>query len=339
MGKLIVVVGGQFGSEAKGTVAAHLSRTEDKPMAAIRVAGPNAGHTVYDAEGREFKLRQIPVAAVTNPAAQLLIAAGSEVDEAVLTAEIETLEAAGHMVRSRLHIDPQATVLGPQHIVQEQGLSARIGSTAKGIGAARADRIFRQAELWGSDGEHVSSAALARLTLARGGTVLVEGTQGYGLGLHAGYYPYCTSSDCRAVDFLGMAGLSPWDQHVTELEVWITVRTRPIRVAGNSGPLLGETSWEDLGFEPETTTVTGKIRRVGEWDSGLVWEAIRANGGPSPSVRLALTFLDYDVPEAAGATEIGDGALRERLDWYARQVYPVPIELVGTGPQSMIDLR
>ena len=66
MGKLQVIVGGQAGSEAKGHVAAQLASPELTPegLAAVRVAGPNAGHSAVDATGRKWALRQIPVAAV-----------------------------------------------------------------------------------------------------------------------------------------------------------------------------------------------------------------------------------------------------------------------------------
>ena len=46
-GRLIAVVGGQYGSEGKGAVAGYLSATSEAPFMGIRVAGPNAGHTVY----------------------------------------------------------------------------------------------------------------------------------------------------------------------------------------------------------------------------------------------------------------------------------------------------
>ena len=68
------------------------------------------------------------------------------------------------------------------------------------------------------------------------------------------------------------------------------LRTLPIRVAGESGPLFAETTWEQLADEsngyirPERTTVTNLIRRVGRWDSELAREAVQANGGV-PTVR------------------------------------------------------
>jgi adenylosuccinate synthase len=98
-----------------------------------------------------------------------------------------------------------------------------------------------------------------------------------------------------------MAGISPWDSAVTEFEVWVVFRTRPIRVAGPSGPLPGETTWDALGLQPEYTTVTGNLRRVGAWDAERAAAAVRDNGG-APVVRLAFTMLDQAFPEVAGET-------------------------------------
>ncbi len=52
-GRLIAVVGGQYGSEGKGAVAGYLSSTSEAPFMGIRVAGPNAGHTVKILPGAE----------------------------------------------------------------------------------------------------------------------------------------------------------------------------------------------------------------------------------------------------------------------------------------------
>lgn len=335
MGKLIIVVGGQYGSEGKGAIAAHLAKVNPDPIMAVRVGGPNAGHTVYDDEGRRWPLRQLPTAAVSRPDAQLVVGPGSEVDMEVLRREVADLEAAGHAVMHRLHVDPQATLLEPRHIKEEQakGMSERIGSTAKGIGAARADRIWRRANLYGG----TRNTALAAYEWLGGhGDVLIEAAQGYGLGLHAGFYPHCTSGDCTAVDAAAMAGITPWAAPVDAVEPWVVFRPYPIRVAGNSGPMHGETSWKALGLPPEYTTVTQKERRVGRWDPELARRALQANGGG----HVALTMLDQVVPAVEGLTE------REQLPEIA---WPViegferglgrRVELVGTSPTSIVDLR
>ena len=377
-GKLIVVAGAQYGSEAKGHVADQLSRPEvaGDNVVVARVAGPNAGHTVYGVcpeecaagtrgedhfsgdkwIGHPWRLRSVPVAAVSNPEADLVIAAGSEIDYDVLMSEVVALDQAGYQASRRLVIDDQATMLEPKHIQREvdDKIQERLGSTAKGIGAARADRIWRYAKTWGDHvgaadgtGRMTDAAEFMRMRLGQGATVIIEGTQGYGLGLHAGHYPQCTSSDCRAIDFLAMAGLSPWEPEVAEFGVWLAARVRPIRVAGNSGPIKGETTWQDLNLPEEYTTVTKKVRRVGEWDGALVARAVRANGG-APVVRLALTMVDTVFPEftnAEGAFPEWDGVYPEerepidRLTAYIKQIEDevgAPVRMVATSPTTVL---
>lgn len=366
MGKLIVVAGSQYGSEGKGHVTDHLTRPENlmggASLVAVRVAGPNAGHVVYGAcpircdrgpdhahngrpIGHPWKLRAVPVAAVSNRDASLVIADGSEVDLAVLQEEIDQLDSAGYKVSSRIGISIEATVLEPSHIKEEEtdGIQSRLGSTAKGIGAARANRIWRYAKRYDGDYAMVQDTTKYLYNaLDSGKTVLIEGTQGYGLGLHAGNYPFCTSSDTRAIDFLAMAGISPWYPAVTSFEVWLATRVRPIRVAGNSGPMKEETSWQELGLPEERTTVTNKVRRVGGWDPALVRRAIRANGGdyPDSPVRLAFTMVDTVLPGIAGYDRYPnreDAQTREALaDWiaYKENELNTPVGFIGTSPNT-----
>lgn len=356
MGTLTVVVGAQYGSEGKGAIVGYLAKELDSSDTVIRVAGPNAGHTAYDPDGREWKLRAVPVAAATNTECQLHIAAGSEIDLGVLLGEIEALEAAGHKVAERLTIHPSATILESHHIYRESadGIVGRVGSTGKGIGAARADRIWRKAttfgelareyEVTGTVFERPRIDALVKLVSQPGpfqltdrGDVIIEGTQGYGLGLHTTNYPQVTSSDCRAIDFLAMAGISPWDDKIHDLKITLVARVFPIRVAGNSGPLQGETSWNDLGLPEERTTVTNKVRRVGAWDEALVKEAIRANGGGSwgPHVEIALTMLDQLHPEMRDETELLPAS--EAYITELENTLCTPISFVGTGPDTVIE--
>lgn len=376
MGKVSVVVGGQYGSEAKGAVAgrlASLGRNTDtlgseRQVVGVRVGGPNAGHTVYgkcptgctdvhtEQVGNElhpWRLRQVPVAAVTNRVAALLIAAGSEIDPVVLKDEIEQLDSAGYNVSRRLMLDRSATILTQEHIEREatSDLTDRLGSTAKGIGAARSDRIWRIAKTVNDEagGEFkdmsvVYGASYLTGALSVGAHVVVEGTQGYGLGLHTSYYPQVTSGDTRAIDFLAQAGISPWANCVNELEVWIAVRTKPIRVAGNSGPMVGETSWDKLGIKPEKTTVTRKTRRVARFDTGLVAQAVHANGGiNNPKVKLALMMVDYEIPGLYGRVDL-DGITAEdrrklmELVWYISEATESRVFMLGTSPTTIIEL-
>lgn len=364
MGRLHVVVGGQYGSEAKGHVTGWLAKSPHV-AAVARIAGPNAGHTAYNS-GVGFALRQVPCAAVTNYDCRLIIAAGSEIDPEVLYHEINSLEAAGIPVRERLFVDPEATVIEPAHRETETALTSVIGSTGKGIGAARSDRIMRRACTWfqwlkGGHSEAdadwlpnmAPTAPMLYSALASDKDVIIEGTQGYGLGLHAGEYPFCTSSDCRAIDFLAMAGLSPWMPEV-ELQVWPVFRTYPIRVAGNSGPMMRELTWEDLAartngyIQPERTTVTKKIRRIGEWDARLAFQAMLANGYPALCINPVLTFVDYVFPDLA---DVDDRQVLDQHTALWHFIGEIEQDLGGgfgltaglaaftTGPDTLVSLR
>lgn len=339
MNKLTVVVGGQFGSEGKGAVAAHLHRTQRYGWA-VRVAGPNAGHTVVDSKGLRWPLRQIPVAAVADPDCALYIAPGSEVDLNVLAGEVRGLEDAGIKVKHRLFVSPEATVIHDGYAMMEKLLVERSGSTGKGIGAARAARLMRAAQRYGDLPKSQLPVSLHGVqinnqALMANGPVLIEGTQGFGLGLHAGWYPHCTSSDCRAVDFCAMAGISPWDW---DLRVVVCLRPYPIRIAGNSGPMHQETTWEALGLPVEYTTVTKKPRRVGQWDPALARRAVAANG--RSRCVIAFTMADQVVPEVAG---LSGSAVRHR-DVLARWVGRIEadtgsdVRYVGTGPSTMLEV-
>lgn len=348
-----VVVGGQFGSEAKGHVTQWLCRNLKGGVFNIRTGGPNAGHTAYaNGSGVAFKFRQLPVGALQS-GVLLGIAAGSEIDLDVLRREIEDVEAAGFQLSHRLFIDPEATIVEQRHIVAEADMNARIGSTAKGIGAARSDRIMRTALRFGDVNPYNPIASVqmmpisdqVRLFMRSSGTiglraVVIEGTQGHGLGLHAGYYPYCTSGDVDTVHQLAACNLYPGEFRI---QPWVVLRTYPIRVAGNSGPMVDEINFTELSarlghpVDPERTTVTNRIRRIGEWDGPLARSAVAANGGQLANV--VLTFVDYWYPDLRGATVPPDPAhpfwvrIRQVEDEVGTRVFAV-----STGPTTMFAL-
>lgn len=369
-----VVTGAMFGSEGKGHVTAQLLSNPDliaetQPALNIRVAGPNAGHTVIDRNGVAFPLRTVPVGAAVNEYASLYLAPGSEIELEVLENEVTLLRSHGHKVEN-LFISGEATVLEQKHKDIETSLDihAKLGSTGKGIGAARADRIMRSATRFI---DHPDAMALAKKIGAKvldataalkfidewvngddDAVIVIEGTQGYGLGLHAGHYPTCTSSDARAIDFLAMAGISPWSHGIEFLSIWLVARVYPIRVAGNSGPLKGETTWENLGLPIEKTTVTQKVRRVGKWDPDLIRAAAVANGAfvggpvlfqqrPGVEVVVALTMADQKIPDLHGHSDANDlsEVTADKLDRLLKKVQTdagVPVAMVTTGPDTAI---
>lgn len=363
MKSLKVVVGAQYGSEAKGHVTARILDHQhqhdamfDKPVPQVnvRVAGPNAGHTAYDVNGKPWALRSVPVGATREYPMTLVIAPGSEIDLPVLLEEWESLTDAGWTHNKVLYVDPSATLIEDVHKEAEKNfqLVNKIGSTGKGIGAARANRIMREAKRLVDSPDTIK--AIKGMTGAvhfepyqysMNDQVVIEGTQGYGLGLHGLHYPQCTSSDCRAIDFCAMAGLNPWQAEM--FRVVAVARMYPIRVAGNSGPMHEETTWEELGLPQEMTTVTKKVRRVGRWDPALVRDAVKANGG-GQHVMLALTMVDQQWPELQDVNSWGEALDVMRLKtgasysehglWkFMREVGGVtgaPVGLITTGPNT-----
>ena len=83
-GKLTVLVGGQYGSEGKGAVAAHVA--EDYSVH-VRVGSPNAGHTIYWA-GEKHVMQSIPCGWI-NPNAKIVIGRGALLNMKQFMKELE----------------------------------------------------------------------------------------------------------------------------------------------------------------------------------------------------------------------------------------------------------
>jgi adenylosuccinate synthase len=294
-----IVVGGQFGSEGKGKVAHWLAARRDARLA-IRVGGPNSGHTVVAQDGQRRVLRQLPTPLLHRGIAGV-IASGAYLDLPTLLEEIADVGA----TPDRLRIDGFAVIVEDEHKrLEAESLVRRIASTGSGTGEALSNRVRRVEELRFARDVPALAPFLAdtveetRAALQRGDRIVIEGTQGFGLSLlHGRSYPYSTSRDTTAAGALSEAGLSPLDVD----EVVLVLRAHPIRVGGNSGPLPNETTWEDLSRRlgpdvelVERTSVTGKVRRVADFDSSVVRRAIAANAPTS----IVLNHLDY-VPAGA----------------------------------------
>lgn len=335
------IIGGQWGSEGKGVVAAALAGHFD---AAVRVGGPNAGHSFYHGDTK-YVARGVPCAWV-NPEADLLIGAGAVVDPAVLLAELGQLP--GHVT---VMVDGAAALVRTDDHQQERdaGMWEAIGSTMEGVGAARIRKIRRM-----SDGQPVyardypwpvggvrlvedSAQWLADL-LRSGGAVMLEGTQGSGLSIHFGtQQPFTTSADTNASGLAADCGVAP--SHVEH--TLLVARTLPIRVAGNSGPMGDELSWDQLQEHagvaaPEKTTVTQRVRRISRWYDPVFARAVALND----PCGVFLMFADYLAPEMAGTTDAADlldaaqpgplGDLRS-LTAQIEIGHGVPIVAYGTG--------
>lgn len=332
-GKVTIVIGGQFGSEAKGKAISFLANEFD---IAVRTGAPNAGHTVFK-DGEIYRLQQIP-ATFENEKCILCIGAGALINPGILIKEVERTK-----TKDRLYIDPQAGIIEEKHLLQEGELVEKIGSTGKGCGAALVDRIWRKdfklAKDVLKDFQIANVSEIINKSIDIGKNVLVEGTQGFGLSIYHGIYPFVTSRDTTAANFLAEAGISPR----LASEIILVIRTYPIRVAGNSGPLPNEITWEELSNRigkqvQEITTVTKKVRRVAEFDIEIVKRAISVNR----PTQIALQFLNYFYPEDEGKNSWD--SLSQEAKTYIENLerdLKVPITLIGTAQsnEGMIDRR
>lgn len=345
-GRVTALVGAQYGSEGKGVIAAELAHAFDVH---VRTGGPNAGHT-FMWGGEKFVARGLPVGWI-NPRARLLIGPGAVLDPELLIEEIKEVQFHGYDLRGRVVVDPKAHVVRKTQHQQEGGVEGRahreIGSTGEGVGLARMARISRgvlvrdlawgkaqtfadwagEQEQFEDDGVVISigdTVGMVNRWIDQGRNVLLEGTQGSGLSLTHGPWPYVTSADTNAATMAADAGIAP-----ALVNTILVVRTFPIRVAGNSGPLEDEISFEMLGVEPETTTVTKKVRRIGGWDPELYRRAITLNR----PIGVAVTFLDYLDPRVKGVEE-WDGLTEYVKGWIRglEDEYGVPVLYATAGP-------
>lgn len=343
-----VIVGAQYGSEGKGHVVSYIAPEYDY---LVRVGGANAGHTVVYDGGKTFAFKLIPSGTIHAPNSKVVMGPGSNLDVEILLKEIDHCG----LTPDRLFIDPQANIVLELDRIQEDRLKS-IGSTQQGVGNATARRILNR-----NVGEMVMARDIPELkefirptisvmdeAFRLGKRVLLEGTQGTGLSLYHGPYPYVTSRDTTVSGCLSESGIAP----TRVRKSIITVRTNPIRVqspdGGTSGPMSRETTWEEISLragvdadtlrQREKTTTTKRLRRVSEFDWALLQKAISLNGPTD----IALTFVDYVSVKNANALRY-DQLTPETRSFIetVESTTSVPVTLISTGfnERSVIDRR
>lgn len=344
-----VLIGGQYGSEGKGQVASYLASEYDL---LIRVGGPNAGHKVkIPGTNDSFTFRHLPSGSFASNV-PILIGPGAVMHVPTLLKEI----AESKISVDRLQIDPQAMTISELDQKMEAGIKGRIGSTAQGVGRATSRRIVGRGE------SHVKLARdipalkpflreaceVLQRTFREGKRVLLEGTQGTGLSIFHGQYPYVTSRDTTVAGCLAEAGISP--THVRK--VIMVSRTYPIRVGspkkGYSGDMTNEVTWADIerraGFprgrlgKGEVGSVSGNKRRVGEFD----WVQLRKSATLNAPTDIALTFADYISKQNENARRFEQLTIDTiRFIEEVERVAAAPVTLISTRfhERSIIDRR
>jgi len=330
----VVIAGGQFGDEGKGKVVAYLA-LHDMPKIVVRAGvGPNAGHTVIW-QGKKFGLRQVPCGFMYE-GARLLVGPGVLINPEVMLKEVEETGIGG-----RFGIDRQCAIIETHHIEQDrtsEHLKGKIGSTGTGCGPANVERVSRVARLAKDVPELrrflADVPSEVNEAIEGGELVIVEGSQGFGLSLLHGTYPYVTSKDTAASTLAADVGIGP-----TKVDEVILVFKAYVSRVG-AGPFPTEMQpekAEELGII-EYGTVTQRRRRIGEFDFELAKRSVMING----ATQLALTCLDRLFRGCRGARSL-DGLTPEARAFVENleDKLGVPVMLISTGPdiEDTIDLR
>ena len=329
-----IIVGGFFGDEGKGKVVAHIAH-KDKPVIISRGGvGPNAGHTVQVGT-KEYGVRMVPSGFIYKEA-KLCIGSGVLVDPRVLKHEVDMLG-----VKGRIFVDKRCGIITEDHIARDKGdshLSKTIGSTGSGCGPANSDRVMRtspQAKDVPELAEYLLDVPKAiDDEIKKGSNVLLEGTQGFGISLYYGTYPFVTSKDTSASQIAADNGVGP-----TKIDdVIVVFKAYPTRVG--EGPFSTEMSADKsdaMGIQ-EFGTVTHRKRRIGGWDGQMARYSAMING----CTIAAITGIDRVDKDCFGATEYSQ-LTKKALDFIrqAEEDIGCPVGLISTGPEmtQIIDIR
>jgi adenylosuccinate synthase len=332
-----ILVGGAWGDEGKGKCITYLCDNDKPDIIARAGVGPNAGHSV-EFNGEKYGLRLTP-SGFANKEAKLLIGAGVLVDPEVFFHELDYLDK--YDIKSRSFMDYRCSMINLDHKERDRSsdhLFKKIGSTGTGCGPANSDRVLRTAKMAKDLPELENYVADVPLevneAIDNGEDVFIEGSQGFGLSLYYGTYPFVTSKDTTASTFAADVGVGP-----TKIDDVIIVFKSYITRVGE-GPFPSEIPQdqaEDMNIE-EYGTVTGRRRRVGLFDMDLAKEACMING----ATQIALTCVDRLFPSCERTQDYS--ALSGEIKNFVNEIEKetgVPVTIISTGPdlKDTIDLR
>jgi adenylosuccinate synthase len=293
MENTIAVIGLQFGDEGKGKIIDYLAEKAD--VIARFNGGNNAGHTIKVGD-RTTILHIIP-SGILHENKLNIIGNGTVIDPKVLISEINELEKGGIQISSeKLAISTNAHVILQKHIDLDKERNKHLGTTARGIGPAYADKASRtgltlshylkdnhDAKL---NSLTIDTTALINQLLKNGKKILFEGAQATMLDIDHGTYPYVTSSSTVAGGICTGLGIGP-----KNIGMILGVAKAYITRVGN-GPLPTEID-DEIGKRiqkkgNEIGATTGRTRRVGWFDALMGSYAVMVNGLDA----LILTKMD-----------------------------------------------
>lgn len=293
-----VVLDSQAGSCGKGKFIGYLAQ-EDNVAVAINNFMSNAGHTYVGDRGEKVMTQHLPTSLV-NPDTSLVIGPGAAITPNILFQEI--IKYKNIIGNRKIIINPRAVVITDTHRAKEAEI-LRSGSTFKGCGAAQADKVMRQAMLfgewwdkmcdssfdWGEDNEFSYVCTCGEWDIIKdhivvmdtmmyvndaidwGAGVLIEGSQGCDLDINYGLkYPNTTSRQCHAGQLVADCGISP---KLVD-DIIMIMRPYPIRISNTTN----------------LTDENGKniITSSGDYDGAeeITWDIVKTRCGAPDDVEF-----------------------------------------------------
>ena len=258
-----VVLDSQAGSCGKGKFIGYIAKADNADIA-INNFMSNAGHTFVDENGNKVMTQHLPTSLI-NDNTSLVIGPGAAITPYILFNEI--LEYGKAIGNRKIIINPRAVVIADKHR-HEEARVLRSGSTFKGCGSAQADKVMRQAMLFGEfwdkmnteggcdfgddDGDYgdlnyvctcgeweiikeyiivMDTMMYINDAIDNNKYVLIEGSQGCDLDINYGLaYPNTTSRQCHAGQLVADCGISP---KLVD-DIIMVMRPYPIRISNTT---------------------------------------------------------------------------------------------------------
>ncbi|CAH1432271.1 unnamed protein product [Lactuca virosa] len=304
LGQVSGVLGCQWGDEGKGKLVDILAKHFD--VVARCQGGANAGHTIYNSEGKKFALHLVP-SGILNEETMCVIGNGVVVHLPGLFQEIDNLESNGVSCKGRILISDRAHLLFDYHqeidgLREAELAKSFIGTTKRGIGPCYSSKVIRNGirvcdlkhmdtfpdklDLLLSDAASRFQVHYMNESISQKKKILVEGGQATMLDIDFGTYPFVTSSSPSAGGICTGLGIAP---RVLG-DVIGVVKAYTTRVGSGPFPteLLGEDGDLLRQAGQEFGTTTGRPRRCGWLDVVALKYGCQINGFSS----LNLTKLD-----------------------------------------------
>lgn len=269
--KADVVIGAQYGDEAKGKIAHYLCKSGGYTHVIRFNGGCNAGHTIYH-KGKKFITHHIPCGVFYG--VHSIIGPGCVVDPERFFKEIQELEDAGIPAEALVSIAKNAHVITDEHR-EEDGKDSTIGTTKRGNGPAYRDKYARKgvrAEEMECFKDYLIDV-YEELHSKPNTKVLLEGAQGFGLDIDHGDYPYVTSSHCTAASAL-LNGIPP--QAVNR--IWGVAKIYETYVGAKKFESDDDVFKTIRNIGKEYGATTGRPRQCNWLDWDFLEKSVRMNG-------------------------------------------------------------